>query len=79
MLDAATWQGCAFQRSNKAHHESTYSALHIRFSQGCNSRLSLDVMGFDFEKILTFYVNYCHALSAGPAAHAADARLAGSV
>jgi hypothetical protein len=79
MLDAATWQGCAFQRLNKAHHDCTYSALHIRFSQGCNSRLSLGVMWFDFEKILSFCVKYCHLLSAGPAAHAADARLAGSV
>lgn len=34
---------------------------------------------FDFKKILNFCIKYCHLLSAGPAAHAADARFAGSV
>ncbi len=79
MLNAATRQGCAFQRPNKAHHHCMYHALHTRSSHGCNPRFSLGLVRFDFKKILNFCIKYCHLLSAGPAAHAADARFAGSV
>ena len=79
ILNAATWQGCAFQRANKAHHDCTYSASHTRFIHGCILRFSSGLLRFDFKKILDLCTKHCHVLSAGPAAHGADARFAGPV